>query len=258
MNVVITGASSGIGRGLVRQYLTQGHDVMAISRHEDRLLALEHENKNLDGALSVYSVDVRAHEKLRRVVEEIIDSSGHADLVIASTGIAMQRNQVNLDVGILNETLATNLSGVANTFECFIDRMVESRSGQLVVISSLAALYPLPRTNEYCAAKVALNLMMESLHWRLKPHGIRVTTICPGFVDTPMTRAQNIPDFWLMSLENALEQIALAITSKRLITYFPRSLALLLKLLGIAPAFIKEYASNTLVDRLFPPLEDIG
>lgn len=76
--------------------------------------------------------------------------------------------------------------------------------GQVVAISSLAGVQPLPRLSTYCASKAAVDYELEALHWALKPHGIRVTTICPGFVDTDMTVRQGVPKRWLMSVDQAV------------------------------------------------------
>jgi len=252
MIIVITGASSGIGRGLTHHYVRNGHCVAAISRSQEKLLILESECIEFKGELVTFSASVCDNNEMKKAIEAIISVWDVPELVIACAGIGLQREEANVNPNLLQETLSTNLMGVANTFAHVIPAMMARKQGQLAAISSLAALYPLPRMSEYCCTKVGLNYFLESLHWTLKPYGIVTSTICPGFIDTPMTEKQFIPGIWRMELPKAVAKITRAIEQKKRISFFPIWLYFFLRLLRLAPDFIKYFVSHTVIDKLFP------
>lgn len=124
--------------------------------------------------------------------------------------------------------------------------------GQLVAISSLAGLRAMPRLSTYGASKAAVNHQLEGLYWELKPHGINVTTICPGFIDTPMTAAHDVPQRWLMDADQAIVKIAAAIERKQRRCCFPIWLHWSLRLLGAMPPIMQGLIFLHAFEWLFP------
>jgi short-subunit dehydrogenase len=253
MNILITGASSGIGRQLALYYLRQGHQVTAVARRTAQLAELYQETEVAHGSLVTYCADVTDQQRMAAVVMATEQEVGPLNLVIANAGIAMQHLSANLKLNDFEQVLQTNVMGVFNTIVPAINIMLSRGNGQVACISSLAALYAIPRMSPYCAAKVALNYQLAGLYWSLKPHGIHVTTICPGFIETEMTIAQQVPISWCISMDHAISQITQAIARKHRLYFFPLRQYLPLKLLSLLPPPVADRIFHRISARNFPP-----
>ncbi|MGL5940010.1 MAG: SDR family NAD(P)-dependent oxidoreductase [Waterburya sp.] len=252
MVILITGASSGIGRKLVLYYLNQGHTVAAVARCKEKLAELYQESQSQLGTLKIYPADVTDKGRMAEVITVIEKDLGFLDLAIANAGIANQQLTANLDLEAFEQLMQTNVIGVFNTLVPTVKAMMQRGRGQIVTISSLAAFHPIPRLSTYCASKVALNYQLAGLYWTLKPHGIKVTTICPGFIETEMTVKEQVPMYWCMDVNKAVEKIAKAIAQKRRLYCFPFRQYQLIKLLGILPNVIQGFVFNILIEKGFP------
>jgi short-subunit dehydrogenase len=239
MIILITGASSGIGRKLVLHYLNQGHIVAAVARREAKLRDIYREPQSQQGTLKIYPADVTDKQRMAEVITNIERDLGALDLAIANAGIADQQLQGNLDLEAFEQMMQTNVMGVFYTLTPTIEAMMQRKRGQVVAISSLASLYPIPPISTYCASKVALNYQLEGLYWTLKPYGINVTTICPGFIATDMTLKQGIPKYLCLKPDDAVKKIVRAIALKRRLYYFPFWQHQILNILGILPNTLK-------------------
>jgi NAD(P)-dependent dehydrogenase (short-subunit alcohol dehydrogenase family) len=231
MIVLISGASSGIGRALAQHYLSQGETVVAIARHAGALAELDAESS---GRLYAFARDVTDESAMTAVVTEVEQHLGPISLAIASAGIAEDEAAPDLDPATLRRTLATNVSGALNILAPVAARMRPRGEGQIVAISSLAAMLALPHMTAYCASKAALNIAMDGLHFLLRGSGVRVTTICPGFIATNMTEGR-IQPIWCMQLGWALPRILRAIECRRRFCRFPQWQYVLLRVLGLLP-----------------------
>lgn len=250
MNVMITGASRGIGRALAFHYLIQGETVAAVVRRCHAAHELRQRAAALRGNLYVYHADVSDAQAMRDVVRQIEQEVGAIHLAIANAGIGDQRLSSELDAKRFSDVFLTNTIGVANTFDPVLPGMRQRGDGQLVAIASLAAITPLPRIGTYGASKAALTYAMESLYWELRPQGIDVTTVCPGFVDTDMLRGHGVPGFWTMSQAKAVAQIVEAIENKVRIACFPFWVYALLRMIRALP----DVAKGPVFSRVFPLL----
>ncbi len=252
MIILITGASSGIGRKLVLHYLNQGHIVAAVARREEKLIELYQEPQSQQGTLKIYPADVTDKQRMVEVIASVEHDLGALDIVIANAGIANQQLRGNLDLEAFERLMQTNVMGVFYTLIPAIEAMMQRGRGQVVAISSLASLHPIPRMSTYCASKAALNYQLAGLYWTLKPYGIDVTTICPGFITTDMTVKQEVPRYWCLELDAAVNKIVRAIAQKRRLYYFPFWQHQLLNILGILPNTLKGFVFNILIEKVFP------
>jgi short-subunit dehydrogenase len=252
MIILITGASSGIGRSLALYYLNQGNTVAAVARRKEKLIELYQEVQSLQGTLKIYPGDVTDKQCMAEIITAIEIDLGSLDLVIANAGIANQHLTANLDLEAFEQIIQTNVIGVFNTLVPTIDVMMRHHRGHIVTISSLAAFNSIPRIASYCASKTALNYQLTGLYWTLKPYGINVTTICPGFIATEMAVGQQVPKYWCLEVNQAVEIIAKAIAKKRRLYCFPFWQFQLIKTIDILPNTIKGFVFNVLIEKYFP------
>jgi len=249
MIVLITGASSGIGRELVRHYLREGHIVAAIARRATRLTALGAEHPDAGDRFAWFAADVSDRAAMAALVARIERVIGPIELAVASAGLAEEHTTPDFDPASLERSLATNVCGVFNVLAPVAEAMRPRGHGHLVAISSLAAERSLPRMTAYCASKAALNSGMEGLDLLLRGSGISVTTIRPGFIATEMTDGR-VASRSCMPLDRAMAKIIRAIRHRRRSCRFPASQHLLLRALGFVPNSIRQIALR----RAFYPL----
>ena len=252
MVVVISGASAGIGRALALDYLARGHSVAAIARSAGKLAKLEASAPGHAELLRTFPADVRDKASMAAVADQVHRAFGPVDLVIANAGVAERRGTPGLDADAVAMVFATNVLGVVNTVEPYLKNMARRGTGQVAVISSLAAIHYLPGLGPYCASKAALGRLFEGLYWDLQADGIAVSTICPGFIATDMTRGHTIPARWLMSLDTAVERIVTAIEAKRRMCHFPFEVHAAIRLLALLPDRLKGLVLNKVFHRVFP------
>jgi short-subunit dehydrogenase len=249
MLTLITGASSGLGRELTRHYLRKGQVVVAVARNPARLAELAACPEAGSATLHLRSADVTDRHAMAELVEAVERDLGPLELAIASAGIALEDSTEKIELDCLERMLAVNLMGVAYTLAPVTSAMRRRGRGQVAALSSLAGLASLPRLESYCATKAALDCLMASFRYRLRPHGVTVTTVCPGFVATPLT-AGRIPAAWCMPPERAAARIARAIARGRRVDRFPLLPHLALRLVGIAPERLREAAARRFTSRL--------
>jgi len=232
---VITGAGSGLGLQLARMLAEQGVAIAAVDKGEDGLRALEAELKQAGRRIACASADVTDVDALTARTRELESNLGPIDLLIASAGIGVETSAKNLCAKTMSDVLNVNLIGVANSIAAVLPGMLDRGRGHIVGLSSLASFRGLPRMLAYCASKAGVNSMMEGLRSEVGHLGIVATTICPGWVRTPMTA--NIPHAMpaLMTVEYAAEQILWAIRKKKAFYAFPRRLVWRLKFLSWLP-----------------------
>ncbi|MGE8547291.1 SDR family oxidoreductase [Alcaligenes sp. WGS1538] len=186
LSVFITGASSGLGRALAREYAAQGARLGLLGRRLDELQALA---DSLPGEHRVYAVDVRDRHALHEAADDFLAFCGRkVDVVIASAGIsAGTLTEEREDFAVFKAILDTNLLAMVATFEPFVAPMKAAGGGALVGIASVAGIRGLPGAGAYSSSKAAVIAYCESLRLELAGQGIRVVTIAPGYVRTAMT-----------------------------------------------------------------------
>ena len=233
MNVFLTGASSGIGQALAREFAARGARLGLVARRAAPLEALARE---LGGRHLVYPVDVTERAALVDAARGFDADSGGADIVIACAGISDGIDTADeRDLDVLREILAVNVVAMATTFHPFIAPMRARGRGTLVGIGSVAGIRGLPGSGGYCGSKAAAMTYCESLRVELRGSGIRVVTIAPGFVRTPMTFRNPYPMPFLMDAAPFARRAVGAILARRSYAVIPWQMGVVAKLLRLLP-----------------------
>ena len=235
MRVFITGASSGIGESLARHYATADSVVGLAARRQD---LLENLAKRLPGGVATYALDVTDTAALQAAATDFIARFGLPDIVIANAGISVGTSGGEIaDSAKLQRLLQVNVVGMAASLAAFAPAMKSAGRGTLVGISSVAGFRGLPGSGAYSASKAAATTWLESLRVELAGSGVAVVTICPGFIDTPMTQVNRYRMPFLMSSDEAARRFARAIEAKRRIAVIPWQMAVVGSLLRALPAW---------------------
>lgn len=231
--VVITGASSGLGQALARHYAAQGATLGLIARRRG---ALEQFARGLGVPTACYEADVRQPGPLRQAAADFISRHGTPDIVIANAGVSggtlTERGD---DFETIRAILETNVLGLASTFQPFIAPMRAAGAGKLVGIASVAGYRGLPGAGAYSASKAAAIAYLEALRGELRGSGIRVITVCPGFIATPMTARNPYPMPFMMQADDAARRIARVIAGGRGYAVVPWQMAVVARLLRLLP-----------------------
>ena len=250
--VLITGASSGIGRGLALELARRGAKLGLVARRKNILdeivgeIAAARGKKGDQQSANALAIpaDVQDAESMRAAAERLRSEFGRVDVLIANAGIGVTNDAAELDAAKLANVISVNVVGAANSSAAVIPDMVKRGSGHLVVISSLAAYRGLPKSAAYCASKAAVSAMFESLRLDLKPHGIDVTIIHPGFIKTPLTSGRQAKLPWLQELGPAVKKIVTAIEKRKKSYAFPWQLATIVRAGMIVPNAVYDWISS--------------
>lgn len=242
--VLITGASSGIGRGLSLNLAKRGAMVGLVARRKDELDQLVHEIEATGGKAIALPVNVQDADAVREAAQRLHAHFGAIDILIANAGIGINTNPADLSVQDFERVMDVNVLGAVNSVAAVVPQMIEKGSGQLVAISSLAAYRGLPKSAAYCASKAAVSILFESFRLDLKPKGIDVTIIHPGFIKTPLTAGREAQMPFLLELDDAVEKIVGAIERKKKSYAFPWQLATIVRLGMIMPNFLYDQISR--------------
>ncbi len=236
MNVFITGANSGIGMALAREYAAQGATLGLLARRRDALDAF---NAELGGQHFTYGADVRDRAALHAAINDFIGRAGTADIVIANAGISVGNLTSELDD--FEDTRAvfeTNVLGLVATFEPFIATMRHTGGGQLVGIASVAGVRGLPGGGAYSASKSAVKTYCESLRNEVRRDGIVVTTISPGYVKTPLTAGNPYRMPFLLTPEEFARRAVKAIARRPRSVVIPWQMGIVAWLMRLMPDWL--------------------
>jgi short-subunit dehydrogenase len=235
VRVFITGASSGIGESLARHYATADAALGLAARRRDLLEKLA---TALPGRIATYPLDVTDAAALQSAADDFIARFGLPDIVIANAGISIGTSGDDIaDSAKLHRTLEVNVVGMAASLSAFAPAMKKAGRGTLVGISSVAGFRGLPGSGAYSASKAAATTWLESLRVELASSGVAVVTICPGFIDTPMTKVNKYAMPFLISSDEAARRFARAIDSRRRLAVIPWQMAIVGVLLRSIPAW---------------------
>ncbi|MBN9119833.1 MAG: SDR family NAD(P)-dependent oxidoreductase [Planctomycetes bacterium] len=227
---LVTGASSGIGWELGRQLALDGCKVGLVARREAPLHELAARIVAAGGTAVPVVADVGAREQVGAAFAAVRDRLGPVDLVVANAGVGRPTLRDPVNMGDVEDTFRINLMGVVYTLSAALPEMLARKSGHLVAVSSLAGYRGLPAESAYCASKAAVNVYMDGLRIHLRGTGVRATTICPGFVTTPMTASNKFHMPQLMTAEYAARKMIRAIKAGKKVYNFPWRLHLMVKL----------------------------
>jgi len=241
--VLITGASSGIGQALALHYAAQGWRLALVARRGDMIKSWLGPSEIRAERYQIYSADVVDIAAMQRLAQDCMADQGVPDVVIANAGISIGVDTALAeDLEVMARVLSTNVMGVAATFGPFIAAMRSRGTGTLVGIGSVAGIRGLPGHGAYCASKAAVISYCESLRGELRGSGVKVVTLCPGYIATPLTQnnAYNMP--FLMQPDAFAAQAFQAIVSGDSYRVIPWQMGVVAKLLRLLP--------NSLFDKL--------
>jgi short-subunit dehydrogenase len=225
--IFITGASSGIGAALATHYLSRGANAGLFGRNEDAFLRqnfsrFASKNGTFAPQVCIEISDVCDAKSMRASMQSLIEKLGVPDIVIGNAGVSRGTLAGAMeDVSAFKHVFDTNVMGLVHTFTPVIDAMVTRGSGTLVGIASVAGLRGTPGAAAYGASKAAAIAYCEALRVELRDTGVKVVTICPGFIDTPMTQANGFPMPFMLSAEEGARRIARAIDAQKAFAIVP-------------------------------------
>ena len=234
--VFITGASSGIGQALALRFNRAGYRLALAARRTAELQSWVDAQSMRAGSYQIYSADVAVSDSIVAAGRACIVSQGVPDVVIANAGISIGMDTaMREDLDVMQQTFATNNIGAAATFHPFIDAMTRRGSGTLVGIGSVAGIRGLPGHGAYCASKAALIAYCESLRGELKAGGVKVVTICPGYIDTPLTQKNSYSMPFLMPPDAFADKAFETIEAGSSYRVIPWQMGVVAKLLRLLP-----------------------
>jgi len=240
----ITGASGGIGQALAARYAQAGWRLALAARRTSEVEAWARAQGLAAERWAVYAADVQDIDSIVAAGQRCIEKQGLPDVVIANAGISVGMDTADRgDLDVMRESFAINSLGMAATFHPFLAAMRSRRSGALVGIASVAAIRGLPGHGAYCASKAAAVAYCESLRGECRGTGVRVVTLVPGYIDTPLTAGNRYPMPFLMQPASFAERAFHAIERGDSYRVIPWQMGVVAKLLRLLP--------NPLFDRLF-------
>jgi len=209
MRIIITGASSGLGEALALHYASNAHQLVLIARREERLQDVAQRCREKGAEVETIVADVNDFERMREIGSEL--SQDQIDRIILNAGVSVGHGGGVTPFEDFERVFKTNFLSVHALLEPIIPKLMEQKSGEIVFISSLASLFTMPTSIAYSSSKRALNAYAEGLYYQLKPHGITVMTIMPGFIESEMTQKNRFKMPFLMKTEEGIARIAHAI-----------------------------------------------
>jgi NADP-dependent 3-hydroxy acid dehydrogenase YdfG len=242
--VFITGASSGIGQALAARYRGAGWRVALVARRAAEIDAWCRAQGWAEHEFAAFGADVRDIDAITGAGRACIERMGVPDVVIANAGISVGMDSAEFeDLQTMRRTLETNVLGMAATFQPFLGSMLERGRGTLVGVASVAAIRGLPGHGAYCASKAAVVNYCESLRGDCRPSGVRVVTLVPGYVATPLTARNSYGMPFLLAPEAFADRAFAAIDAGVSYRVIPWQMGVVAKLMRMLP--------NPLFDRLF-------
>jgi short-subunit dehydrogenase len=235
---VVTGASSGIGYELAKALAGEGYQVGLIARRRENLEKLANEIRTAGGGCALAAADVGQRDQILDAVNTIRSELGPIDLMVANAGVGAPTLLEPINIDAIEKMVQVNLLGVIYSLEAILPEMLAKRTGHIAAMSSMASYKGLPGESAYCATKAAVNVYMEGLRIQLRDKGIAVTTICPGFVKTPMTEVNEFGMPFVLEANVAAQRIARALRRRVKVYNFPKRMAILMKLTSWLPDWL--------------------
>ena len=232
-HIVITGATSGIGYQLAKDYLQEGHHVYAVGRDDKVLSELE--------SLGAETIELDLMD--RDKVIAAFDKISEIDLAICGAGMCEYLDMPNFDSSVFMKVLSVNMGTLSHAIEGVLPKLIASK-GRLVGIGSASAYVPFARAEAYGSSKAAIHYLMKTLQISLAPQGVAVSLVVPGFVETPMTKQNDFPMPFLQTSKQASQAIRHGIASGHEVIEFPKKLTLPLKVLGTLPDLVWQQVSE--------------
>ena len=238
---IVTGASTGIGHALAHELAKRGYDLALLARRAELLDQLAKELRARGVRAAALACDVAdahaVHAAVRRAESEL---GGTFDLAIANAGVSIPGHATKFSLADAEQIIRVNVLGVMYLYDAVIPAMVEARRGRFVGVASVAGLRGLPTAGPYSASKAAVQAFLEAARIELKPYGVGVTIVNPGFVATPMTEKNRFRMPFLMQADQAAVVMANGIEGGARVVEFPRPMSLLMRSLRLVPDALYE------------------
>lgn len=239
-SLVISGASSGIGLALARHYLERGATVAVFARRGELLQTLSAEFPN---KVFCYTLDVRDASAIRDAAGDFMARVGVPDIVIANAGVSRGTlTEYVEDEEVFQNVMDINVLGMVKTFQPFLSAMRKAKQGTLVGIASVAGFRGLPGSGAYSASKAAAISYLESLRVEMHGSGVKVVTLCPGYIKTPMTEVNNYPMPFILEADEAAKRMARAVESGKSFAVVPWQMGLVGWLMKRLPNWLYDKA----------------
>ncbi len=245
MNILISGANSGIGRALAIAYSAPNINLFLCARNLQKLQDIKEICRELKANVFIKSLDVKNEEESRLWIQKI-EENYPLDLIITSAGISAGTSGGTESAQQIKEIFSTNINGILNIINPAIEKMKQRKSGQIALLASLAGFRGLPSSPAYSASKAAVKVYGEALRGNLAEFGIKVNVVCPGYVKTPMTDVNDFPMPFLVSVEKAAKIIKNGIRKNKSRIAFPFPLYFVVWLAALLP--------TGLTDKIFAKL----
>ena len=241
--VFITGASSGIGQALAARFHAAGYRLALVARRDQEVAAWARSQGFAGDSFAVYAADVRDIAAITGACAACIAAQGLPDVVVANAGISVGVDTAVLaDLEVMRATYETNNLGMAATFQPFMAAMQARGAGTLVGIGSVAGIRGLPGHGAYCSSKAAVISYCETLRGEMRASGVKVVTVVPGYIDTPLTRGNRYAMPFLMSATDFADRAFDAIVDGAAFRVIPWQMGWVARLMRVLP--------NGLFDRL--------
>lgn len=240
-NVLITGASSGIGYELAKQFSAENCNLALLARRKNIIDDLAANLESPDKKVITFKCDVRNKKEVGETFNQVKNIFKNIDVAILNSGVSYRIDIDNFDLTKIEETINTNLFGLIYCIDNLLPDLKKNNNGMIVGISSLAGVRGFPRSAAYCASKSAVTKFLESLRIELRKYKIKVITVKPGFIKTAMTEKNEFKMPFLMNLRGAAKTIIDGIKKEKKIIEFPLPTVLGAKFLGILPASVFDF-----------------
>jgi NAD(P)-dependent dehydrogenase (short-subunit alcohol dehydrogenase family) len=247
--VVITGAGSGIGRQLALTLAAEGAAIGGLDLRAEGLDALAAELKAGGKRCATGLGDVTDASAVRAAIADLEARLGPTDILIACAGIGHATRARDFKPEDFAAQIQVNLIGVANSVAAVLPGMRERRRGHLVVLSSLASYRGLPVMSAYCASKAGVNALFDALRIELEPFNIACTTICPGWIRTPLTATMGFTIPAMMEVADAVQPMVAAIRARRSFIAFPARTLWQVRLMRHLPQRISDWLVRRALSR---------
>ncbi|NOQ30524.1 MAG: SDR family NAD(P)-dependent oxidoreductase [Helicobacteraceae bacterium] len=243
MNIIITGASSGLGAELAKYYSHEATTLHLIARRKDRLIELKN---SLKCEVKIYVVDVSDFKNLEKTITTIVKNSDYIDMVIANAGVSLGHNSEFCEFENFKKLFDINFLSIHALLTPIIPKMQLQHSGKIVIISSLASIITMPSSIAYSTSKRALNSYCEGVRNLVAPDGVEVINILPGFIKSEMTDKNSFKMPFLLETSEGVKRIVNAIKCSKKEYKFPKRFYIFIKLVSLLPLSLKDRVIQTM------------
>lgn len=242
MKILITGASSGIGKELAKLYATKENELILLARRQTNLINLQQELTSHVKSIEIVVGDVSEFDELQEKIKHL----GAVDMVILNAGMSIGHSLEITPFKDFKKLYDVNLLANHAILELLLPLFKAQKSGKIVFISSLASLISMPTSKAYSSSKRALNAYAEGIRYKYKKDNIKVINILPGFIQSELTDKNEFKMPFLLSTKEGAAKIYKAIENNKRFYAFPLRFYLIIKILNLLPQFLRDKIVNSL------------